>query len=176
MPLVTKNDIENIFASGSLYEKKSFFVIDSATLTYDTSKQFNSFLEQSRYLRDSFVTGHTLIVKNLENYNADIQKQAARYGLNVDVHMYLVPPNGSDSFDFHSDDSDVYANMVYGEKTFLLRHESDISYRLKAGDELYIPQGVLHKAIVNGPSCLLSFGVRNDVRYFVPGGVAIQDL
>jgi mannose-6-phosphate isomerase-like protein (cupin superfamily) len=175
--LLSKNDIEDIFKDAKLYENKSFFVIDSITKEYDTNISFDSLSEYSKRIRESFKRGCTIIVKNLEMYNQEIRSHCAKIGKNVDVHMYLVPPNGKQSFNFHQDDREVKVHIVYGSKTFILKNnDKEKSYLLESGQFLDIPKGTIHKAIPNGSSCLLSFGFEKEVSYQVPFGITKEDL
>lgn len=176
-PFLSKQDISDIFNDGELLEKESFFVIDKKTKEYNTVKKFQTYLETASEIRKFYLDGHTIIVKNLENYNEKIRKACASLGREVDVHMYLVPDNGNDSFDFHIDDREVYVNMVYGEKEFIFRNDNfNESHYLCEGDALNIPLGTYHKAIPKGKSCLLSFGINPREYYKIYGGIKFSDL
>lgn len=179
MPLLNKQEIAEIFSSSFLYENKSFFVIDKETSSYDTKRSSKNFIEEASYVRSKFQSGHTIIVKNLESYNTKIRKKCAELGPDVDVHMYLVSEIGDSSFLFHKDDRDVLIHMLYGEKDFFFRMDSSLhetSTKLGPCEELFIPQGQQHKALPKGSSCLLSFGIKKNIDYFVPGGVLEIDL
>ena len=124
-----------------------------------------------------FKTGHTLIVKNLENYNENIIKRASEFGEGTNVHMYLVPSGGEDSFDYHQDDRDVFVHLVSGSKKFKIKDSyGEKEHHLWAGDELFLKKGTLHKAIPTGASCLLSFGVGSTSNYLVPSQFKAQDF
>lgn len=176
-PLLSSKDILNIFKSSYLFSLNSFYTIDSKTKTYDTNKEFSSYIEYASYIRESFLSGETIIVKNLECFTPAIRKRCAELASNVDVHMYLVPQDGDSSFDYHTDDRDVQVEMIYGEKEFLIENNgTKSSVFLKQSDRLSIPKGTLHKAIPKGPSCLLSFGIFEPINYEVPGGIIEEDL
>lgn len=177
IPLLNIQDISDIFNDGELLEKESFFILDKKTKEYNTIKKFQTYIETANEVREAFKSGHTIIVKNLENYNEKIRLACASLGRDVDVHMYLVPENGSDSFEFHKDDREVYVSMVYGEKEFIFKNEDfNISHYLRKGDTLHIPLGTIHKAIPKGKSCLLSFGINTREYYKIYGGVKVSDL
>ncbi len=176
-PLLTDLEIESIFADGPLYERGSFFVVDKETASYDTLKAERNFFQEAAETREAFLSGHTIIIKNLESFNLNIRLKAASLGPKVDVHMYLVPPGGTSSFPFHTDERDVLVKIVYGEKTFVLQEAGgERSYHLATNDELFIPKGIYHKAIPSGPSCLLSFGIEKPIHYNVTGGIRAGDL
>jgi mannose-6-phosphate isomerase-like protein (cupin superfamily) len=177
MLLLTKKEIENIFNDGFLYENNSFFVIDKNKKEYNTNLVFETYLETASYIRKYFLEGHTIVVKNLENYNKNIRHRCADLGRDVDVHMYLVPTNGEDSFNFHTDDREVIIEMIYGKKDFIFRNKETLQHHsLREGDTLKIPLGVEHKAVPKGSSCLLSFGINTREYYSIYGGIRNSDL
>lgn len=176
-PLLTKAEIAEIFSSSYLFEKKSFFILEKETLTYNTERKSETFVQEASEVRSAFLNGHTIIVKNLEQFNSKIRNKASEIGRNVDVHMYLVHENGKSSFPFHTDDREVLIHMLYGKKKFFLKNNAKISeFLLEAGDQLSIAKGQEHQAIPMGASCLLSFGVAGDESYFVPGSICEDDL
>jgi hypothetical protein len=177
MPLLSKLEISQIFNDGHLLELGSFHVIDKVTKTYDINRKRGSFLEEAAFIRTAYQDGHTIIVKNLEHYNEQIRRQSVNLGRDVSVHLYLVPPKGSDSFDFHIDDTDVWLKMLYGEKKVFCKTASGVEeHHLKSEDELFIKKGVFHKAEPMGASCMLSFGYNGKVFYQVSGGITLEDL
>lgn len=177
MHLLSEADIELVFSAGALYERHSFFVLNSKTQAYDIDNHDYSFLETAALVRREFLAGQTIIVKNLEGFTLSLRTAAASLGANVDVHMYLVPPTGGASFPFHVDDRDVHLVMVYGTKEFIVRNpEGERVYLLNEGERLFIPKGVEHRAKTLGASCLLSFGVKADDNYAIYGGITAADL
>lgn len=178
MSLLSKKDIEDIFSSSFFYENECLYIIDKETKTYQTDKAYKNFLEYAGAVRRAFLSGHTIIVKNLEKYNSAIQKKCFELGENVDVHMYLVPPEGTSSFDYHVDDRDVWVHMVYGKKEFHIREPNNEKVtHLSPGDFLFISKGTEHKAVPHGASCLLSFGIApKPLTYKIPSGITVGDL
>ena len=177
MPLLSKLEISQIFNDGHLLELESFHVIDKLTKTYDINRRRGSFLEEAAFIRQAYLNGQTIIVKNLENYNEEIRRQSVSLGRDVSVHLYLVPPHGSDSFDFHIDDTDVWLKMLYGEKKIFCKKAMGIEeHYLTPENELFIKKGIYHKAQPSGASCMLSFGYNGKVFYQVSGGITLNDL
>lgn len=177
-PLLSLEELAQIFSTGYLYELKSFFIIEKDTLTYDVNRKRESFLQEAKTVREAYLSGHTIIVKNLEMYNEAIRLHAAKLGRNTNVHMYLVPNNGRDSFDFHSDDRHVEVVMVYGSKKFFIKDGTKEikEYTLHSGESLKIALGLEHRAQPLGASCLLSFGNEEETSYDVAGGIQRDDL
>ncbi|WP_127714889.1 hypothetical protein [Halobacteriovorax sp. HLS] len=176
-PLLSSDDIEKIFKSSHLFSLNSFYTIDPTTRTYDANIKFESYIEYSTFIRKSFLAGETIIVKNLENFTPKIRMRCSELSSNVDVHMYLVPPEGRSSFQYHIDDRDVEIEMIYGEKDFFIKeNEREKVVTLKKSDRLTIPKGTFHKAVPKGPSCLLSFGILEPINYDIPGGITQEDL
>jgi ribosomal protein L16 Arg81 hydroxylase len=180
-PIISPDEVAALFASGELHQSRSFFIIEKDTGTYDTRRVQENFIAEAQAVAEAFRSGSSIIVKNLEHRTAAIRRRCAELGPRVDVHLYLVPPAGGSSFDFHTDDRDVLVHLAYGRKRFVTREQGpegvrEQSFELAAGDELFIPQGVLHRAIPQGASCLLSFGIPRDEDYPVPGGITVLDL
>lgn len=99
-------------------------------------------------------------MKNIENWNESIQKECINSHNSVNVHLYLSPQNGS-SFDWHTDDRDVFVYMQYGKKKFEIKEQNGEikTYDLVPGDCLYIPYGLLHRASSDLKTSIhLSFG------------------
>lgn len=178
MPLLSPKDIETIFSSGYLYEKASFFIIDRSTKTYRTDFHGESFQQRATALKEAYLSGHTIIVKNLEDFNSKIFAKVLELGRGTDVHMYLTPRDGGISFDFHVDDCDVLLKVIFGEKIFEIKSHNEIVTRhiLGIGDEFFLKGGTVHRAIASGVSCLLSFGSGKILDYKIPGSIDLKDL
>jgi mannose-6-phosphate isomerase-like protein (cupin superfamily) len=166
----------DIFSNSQLYEKDSFYYIDPLTLSYDQSKlTTKTFVEKAALIKEMYNLGSTIIVKNLESFNPTIVNKCNELGDVINLHMYLCKDDGSVSFDFHSDDSDVLIHLLYGSKKFELKEEGVIkSITLSAGDEIFIKKGTSHRAISLSASCLLSFGF-SESSFYVPGGLNFLD-
>jgi hypothetical protein len=176
MYLLNKSDIIRIFNSSILYEKNSFFVIEPESREYRTDLTFNSAVDYAYFIEQSYKSGKTILVKNLELFNKEITDESLKYGEFVDVHMYLVPEGGRGSFDFHSDDCSVTIKMIYGKKTFEIKKANGELERhlLVEGDRLDIDYPLEHRATPHGASCLLSFGRRGELSYQI--GQFLKDL
>lgn len=159
--LLKKEDIPNIFLDLELLEKRSFYIIEEDKIGYDTNRTANlNILEDLQQLKKAYLNGNTIVVKNMENYNEAIRLQAARYGRDVDVCMFISPPKGS-SFGFHTDEEDVYIHGVYGSKFFMFKGIERKLAILKPQDCIHIAPGVEHYARgLNQPSVHLSFGIK----------------
>jgi 50S ribosomal protein L16 3-hydroxylase len=104
----------------------------------------------------------------------------------IDIQLYVTPP-GEEGFDWHYDIEEVFVIQSSGEKEFYLREPllaspldkvtlpktvdfnkdfkgPEIRCHLKAGDFLYIPAGLWHKARAITPSFHLSVGVMSSER------------
>lgn len=159
MPLLTDEELENIFHSYALHEKNSFFIIDKETKEYQTNRHRESFVDDAQFIKEQYESGHTIVVKNMEYFNASIQEAAEELGPGTDVHLYLTPTDG-DSFGYHVDDRNVWVRVLKGIKIFALKFTGMTSLiKLHEGNTLYIPMDLYHKADTIGPSVLLSFGV-----------------
>ena len=136
--LLNPEEIIQIFSCGELYDKASFYFIEKDTETYKVDRDKSNFLLESEFIYQKYKDGHTIIVKNLKNYNKTIRKKCAELGKDVDVHMYLVPPNGTDSFPYHRDERDVVVHLVHGEKIFYIKDETgEITKLCRLNDQIH---------------------------------------
>lgn len=177
-PLLNPVEVEKIFSSGHLYETQSFFVIDPKTRHYRIDTTNESFIEKSQRIRSSFLDGSTIIVKNLETYSSKLKEFSLQFSPMTTIHMYLTPHCGGTSFDYHTDNTDVFVHVNWGEKVFELKNEGgDVeTYSLNAGEGIHIPKGTLHRASAKGHSCLLSFGYVEISDYAVPPAIMSKDF
>lgn len=178
-PLLNKQNILDVFRASYLYEMNSFHILEKDSKTYDQNRVRGSFIQEANNIYNAFSSGHTIIIKNLEFFSEEIKVRCKDIGTNIDVHMYLVPPNGSDSFPYHQDDRDVVVHMLYGEKLFSIKKDNNnesLSHTLQMGEELSIPKGTWHKATPKGGSCLLSFGKVSIENYASPSPFSLNDL
>jgi mannose-6-phosphate isomerase-like protein (cupin superfamily) len=157
--LLTNEELDNIFFNYDLHDKNSFFIIDKNTKTYQTNRKRESFVDDAALIRKCYEDGHTIVIKNMEHFNASIQEAAQELGEGTDVHLYLTP-EGGDSFEYHTDDRDVWVKMVRGKKMFVKRYTGMTTLtKLEENQCLFIREGLEHRAVPIGPSALLSFGV-----------------
>ena len=66
------------------------------------------------------------------------------------MNAYITPP-GSQGFDLHRDDHDVFVLQVSGEKHWIVYDDRDrarslIDHSLARGETLYVPKGFPHTA------------------------------
>jgi hypothetical protein len=164
--LLTKDEIDNIFYNYDLYEKNSFYIIDKERKEYNEDNRAPDFRTHVEILKKASSEGHTVVVKNMEQFNDKIKEVAEQLGRGTDVHLYLVfSKDGGDSFGWHFDDKPVWIKMLYGQKMFAIRSQAgdtkfvDI-HKVKENQCLYIGLKE-HKATPMGPSAMLSFGLPN---------------
>lgn len=164
LPLLNDEEIKYLIYNYYLYERGSFFVIHKEKKGYDLDKNFPDIASEIAYIREAIESGHTIVIKNMEDFNERIEAQAKRFGEGTDVHLYMVPDDKGDSFDWHTDDREVMATVVKGKKKFerevTIGNKTNIQeHFLEEGDWVHIPKGMPHKATPIGPSILLSFGI-----------------
>jgi hypothetical protein len=160
--LLSSPSPEEIFFDYELHALNSFFVIDPNSKEYQTNRKKESYLDDMNFILNSYKSGKTIVIKNLEFF-IDLTEE---FGKGIDIHAYLVPQNkdnNGDSFNWHTDDRNVWAKIIYGEKIFALRYSANETImenyiKLKTGQKIHIPKGQWHKAIPTGASCLLSIG------------------
>ncbi len=172
--LLTNDEIGNIFSDMYLLEKKSFFIIDEHMNGYDTHRaEHLLYIQDTVQVKEAFHSGKSIVVKNLENYNLPIRRLCAEYGREVDVCMFVSPPNGS-TFGFHFDYEDVFIHEIVGTKIFCVE---DREILLNAGECLNILPMVRHAAkTTNKLSVHLSFGVKQRYYGSMYGGLTKEDL
>jgi ribosomal protein L16 Arg81 hydroxylase len=143
--------------------------------------------DHRRWLRDVYQGGGTLIIKDLDRFCLPVAqlKRALvdRFTAAVSLNAYLTPPSAI-GFAAHSDRHDVFILQIAGSKTWtiakapekLLPNErqsqlqnvplqsldkDSMDILLSAGDLLYLPRGIVHKAeTTKDYSVHLTFGVR----------------
>lgn len=169
--LIRSDDISRMLQNTYLHDLKSHFIVTKDG-SYEDKKPFIFGIAPDRIklLEEAYQKGLTILIKDLENWNENIQAKCRSLGSSTNTHLYLTPENGS-SFDWHTDDRDVYVYLQKGEKKFQVE-ESDgyvSTYVLRPGSLLFIPYGAKHRAEVSGPSVHLSFGVW-------PEGKTIREL
>lgn len=169
--LIHKTEVSQILQNAYLHDLKSHYIV-TRDGSYEDKKTFAFGIAPDRIklLEEAFQRGLTILVKDLENWSESIQRKCRILGASTNTHMYLTPESGT-SFDWHTDDRDVYVFVQAGEKMFEVEEfNGDIAtYHLKEGSLLFIPYGAKHRAQAKGPSVHLSFGVW-------PEGQTIQKL
>jgi uncharacterized RmlC-like cupin family protein len=117
---------------------------------------------------DRFYEGATIALEGLHRYwepLADFSRELERaLGHRLQVNAYITPP-GSQGFEVHRDDHDVFVLQVSGSKQWLVyddEHEDQvlIDETVEPGDALYIPKGFPHAATTGeGASAHLTVGI-----------------
>lgn len=160
--LLEELELSDMLKNEFLHDLHSHFIVTKDG-NYEDSRflHFGLVPERMDQLVKAYRDGHTLVIKDLENWNFKIQSRCKEFSHSTNVHLYLSPPNGT-GFGWHTDDRDVYIFMQRGCKTFEVE-EPDNSikqYELAEGSRLYIPYGAKHRAIANSRASLhLGFGV-----------------
>lgn len=167
--LITQAETIQMLTNLHLHDQRAFFIVTPEG-NYDDSKQFHFGIvpERIKKLEAAFNSGHTIIIKEVENWNEKIISRCQDFGRSTNVHLYLSPAHGT-GFDWHTDDRDVWIYMQSGEKSLEIEAEGKVlQYRLRPGSGLHIPFGVKHRALPSHvPSIHLSFGIW-------PGEMTIQ--
>lgn len=133
--------------------------------------------------------GYSVVVRHAEQAHPKLKEIAAKFHDHfqdpVDIQLYATPAK-EEGFDWHYDLEEVFVIQSIGEKEFFLRVPKasprldrvelprvidfqkdfgpEIRCHLKAGDFLYIPAGVYHKARAITPSFHMSVGVMSSAR------------
>jgi mannose-6-phosphate isomerase-like protein (cupin superfamily) len=143
--------IEEILASPHCYEHGLLWCIRNGA----TQQIFN----QMEYLE--FSQDNPVKIEGIERFNKTIYHASLALGMYlnhdgpVSCHLFLSPKD-SLSFPFHQDMEDVVIYMVSGGKSF---EGVSGEVEMTAGDSIYIPRGVLHRAVNTNSSVMLSFGL-----------------
>jgi ribosomal protein L16 Arg81 hydroxylase len=171
--LVRLQDIDDIINSDYLYyptinlEKKGGEaalqpwldkIFDKQTLKVNQGELYKQVAE-----------GQTLIINTIEKFlpklNQFMVAQGKRWGMHHSANTYITPANNQ-GFNWHYDSHDVFILQIKGSKTWFLKEEEtflpDANFKskspqikepenhtkifLEAGDTLYIPRGIYHKA------------------------------
>lgn len=138
----------------------------------------------------AFNQGRSILVRHAEQAHPRLKDVAQDFqdlfSDPIDIQLYVTPA-GQEGFDWHYDLEEVFVIQTSGEKEFFLRTPTkkppldrlvlpktlnfdkdfiggEIRCHLKAGDWLYIPAGVWHKARAHTHSFHMSIGVMSSKR------------
>lgn len=172
---LSRDQITSILTNNILMEKDSFKIILNGA--YENYESNNDPINQINRINNAFKNKNTVIVKNLETFNFEINYICKSLGFNTDAHMYI-SPEGSVGFPLHQDDRSVVITMLYGMKKFYVEDNNILNeFILREGDILFIKQGVYHKAETISSSCHISYGfvnkLYNEYGYSYPVNVDI---
>jgi hypothetical protein len=177
MPILTRKEVADLFSTSYFYENQLIYAIDPRTRTYQVDKNFSNLIDYAKFIRESYLSGLTIILKGLEVYSPQVALAAAKIGAGVNAHMYLTRSADSVSFDFHEDDRDVLIHMLYGEKVFELKRSDGVEKVIVDSEKpLFIPKGCFHRAQALGETGMISFGRENLAEYPIAGGLDVVDL
>ena len=117
---------------------------------------------------ERFYDGATIALEGLHRYWQPLahfcRELEEALGHRLQVNAYITPP-GSQGFDVHRDDHDVFVLQVWGSKDWRVYDGDDderlvIDTSLARGDALYIPKGWPHAAATgDGASAHLTVGI-----------------
>lgn len=160
-PLLEAQELSRILRSTYLHDLSSFYIVEhDGTYVDDERFTYGDPVYRALEIQHRFERGHTILIKNLEHWNAPIVRECQRLGGDTNVHLYASPAGGS-AFDWHADDRDVYIYVQQGQKKFQLRSATGAveTFVVGPGERLFIPYGVQHRASAqDGASVHLSFG------------------
>ena len=153
MKLFSLSDFESLVYHPYPYEQKLISIIDQQ------GRQI--YIEKFGDLSNH--TACTIKIEGIERYSVDIdqfcQQLKVRYNHlgPVTCHAFKAEKNSS-SFKLHTDLENVYLLVVDGIKHMMY---NNTMYKLKVGDELFIPANSPHMAVNNCDSLMLSFGLES---------------
>lgn len=74
------------------------------------------------------------------------------------AHLYISLSKDADTFGKHRDEMDVYYVHAYGDVSFTVYEEGEHTYKLTAGDMLFLPKHIDHAPSVFSERCGISIG------------------
>ncbi len=125
-----------------------------------------------------FDQGATIVLQGMHRYWSPVaifaRSLEASLGHPVQVNAYITPP-GSQGFDAHKDDHDVFVLQSHGSKRWWVHERHDlpptraplVEVELEPGDSLYIPKNFPHAAATQASASvhltvgILSIGTRD---------------
>lgn len=172
--IINLEDIDSIIDSGHLYYpdfnlKKKEGQNALQPWLNDALKNPTLKINQGELYRQ-VAAGQTLIINTIEKwlpkFNHFMVSMGNRLGVEHSANVYITPPK-EQGFSWHYDDHDVCILQIMGNKVWSLIEEDsslpDANFKsksprieapehstqiiLKAGDMLYIPRGMYHKAV-----------------------------
>lgn len=126
---------------------------------YVVNDMFDSYLDYVNHLPQMLEKHYGFKITGLEDYNDAIKERCSWLSEiwnqpSITAHGYLGFSKGS-SFDWHTDDSNVYLHVIKGTKTVNLDHKSVV---LNDDQGIFINQGDSHKIDNNTDNIAISFG------------------
>lgn len=158
--LASFDDLDRMISSLGLRASSLRMVKDGATLSqssYTTAPSGKRSLEplvNAAAVYERYEEGATIVLESLHKYwqpLADFCRDLElALGHRLQVNAYITP-RGSQGFDVHRDDHDVFVLQVHGEKHWTVYDRTDdevviIDEPITKGSALYIPKGFPHSA------------------------------
>lgn len=85
----------------------------------------------------------------------EIGKDYVHFG-EVTCYAFISRRPGGACFNVHEDDEHVFIHVLSGEKDMIVNNRL---YRIKAGEQIFIPSMTPHQPVNRKPSVMLSFGL-----------------
>ena len=159
--LASLDDLDRMVSSLGLRESALRMVQDGETLppsTYTTPPPAKSRAKDgavdAALVYERYEQGATIVLEGLHRYWEPLtdfcRELEIALGHRLQVNAYITPP-GSQGFDVHRDEHDVFVLQVWGNKHWIVydRDEEDrvlIDQSIEPGTSLYIPEGFPHAA------------------------------
>ena len=162
--LLSLDDVDHLISSAGLrlpafrLVRQGTIIAPSAyTKTTRTGSQTATGVADAAAVFAHFDRGATIVLQGMHRYWLPVARFArnleATLGHPVQVNAYITPP-GSQGFDAHMDDHDVFVLQSDGSKRWVVHERHDlppaqgalVEVDLEPGDSLYIPKNFPHSA------------------------------
>ena len=173
--LASFDDLDRMVSSLGLRESALRMVRDGQTLSPSSYTSAPSARSRAgdgavnaALVYERFEEGATIVLEGLHRYWEPLtdfcRELEISLGHRLQVNAYITPP-GSQGFDVHRDDHDVFVLQVWGTKHWTVYDRADeerilIDETIQPGAALYIPQGFPHAATTgSATSAHLTVGI-----------------
>ena len=183
--LLSLDDVDRLISSGGL-RLPAFRLVrhgkvlppSGYTKTTRTGSQTATGVADASAVFAYFDQGATIVLQGMHRYWSPVaifaRSLEASLGHPVQVNAYITPP-GSQGFDAHKDDHDVFVLQSHGSKRWWVHERHDlppsraplVEVELEPGDSLYIPKNFPHAAATQASASVhltvgvLSIGTRD---------------
>jgi bifunctional lysine-specific demethylase and histidyl-hydroxylase NO66 len=173
--LASFDDLDRMVSSLGLRESALRMVRDGQTLSPSSYTSAPSARSRAKdgavspsLVYERFEEGATIVLEGLHRYWEPLtdfcRDLEIALGHRLQVNAYITPP-GSQGFDVHRDEHDVFVLQVWGTKHWIVHDRADedsvlIDETISPGAALYIPQGFPHAATTgSATSAHLTVGI-----------------
>jgi len=104
-------------------------------------------------------------VKEVRDYIAKNINLDERHDV-INCHSFVSFVGESESFNYHSDEWDIFIWQVIGSTKWNVRGEGPserLTHKLLPNQMIYIPKNTMHKPEIIEPRVSISFGIERDV-------------